>query len=106
MKKFLKIYNIITEQDNVPAEEVPAEAELPAEELPVEEPEAEIETLSPESEVLLVRLLKKALVTEIDPEDVDIIASLNDINEVNAKDTLSMLINVMKKYSTDIDVET
>ena len=95
MKKFLKIYNIITEQDDVPAEE-----------LPVEEPEAEVETLSPESEVLLVRLLKKALVTEIDPEDVDTIASLNDINEVNAKDTLTMLIAVMKKYSTDIDIET
>jgi len=106
MKKFLKIYNIITEQDDVPAEEVPVEGELPAEELPVEEPEAEVETLSPESEVLLVRLLKKALVTEIDPEDVDTIASLNDINEVNAKDTLTMLIAVMKKYSTDIDIET
>jgi len=106
MKKFLKIYNIITEQDDVPAEEVPVEGELPAEELPVEEPEAEVETLSPESEVLLVRLLKKALVTEIDPEDVDTISSLSDINEVNAKDTLTMLINVMKKYSTDIDIET
>jgi len=106
MKKFLKIYNIITEQDDVPVEEVPVEGELPAEELPVEEPEAEVETLSPESEVLLVRLLKKALVTEIDPEDVDTIASLNDINEVNAKDTLTMLIAVMKKYSTDIDIET
>ena len=106
MKKFLKIYNIITEQDDVPAEEVPVEGELPAEELSVEEPEAEVETLSPESEVLLVRLLKKALVTEIDPEDVDTITSLNDINEINAKDTLTMLINVMKKYSTDIDIET
>ncbi len=98
MKKFFKIYNTIVEQDEVPVEEVPAE------ELPVEEPQ--IETLSPESEVLLVRLLKKALVTEIDPEDVDTVSALNDINEVNAKDTLTMLINVMKKYSTDIDIET
>ena len=106
MKKFLKLYNVITEQDGVPAEEVPVEAELPAEELPAEEPAAEVETLSPESEVLLVRLLKKALVTEIDPEDVDTISSLTDINEVNAKDALTMLIAVMKKYSTDIDIET
>ncbi len=98
MKKFFKIYNTIVEQDEVPVEEVPAE------ELPVEEPQ--IETLSPESEVLLVRLLKKALVTEINPEDVDTVSALNDINEVNAKDTLTMLINVMKKYSTDIDIET
>ena len=72
--------------------------------IPIEEPQ--IETLSPESEVLLVRLLKKALVTEINPEDVDTVSALNDINEVNAKDTLTMLINVMKKYSTDIDIET
>jgi hypothetical protein len=98
MKKFFKIYNTIVEQDEVPVEEVPVQ------DIPVEEPQ--IETLSPESEVLLVRLLKKALVTEIDPEDVDTVSALNDINEVNAKDTLTMLINVMKKYSTDIDIET
>ena len=98
MKKFFKIYNTIVEQDEVPVEEVPVQ------DIPIEEPK--IETLSPESEVLLVRLLKKALVTEIDPEDVDTVSALNDINEVNAKDTLTMLINVMKKYSTDIDIET
>ncbi len=56
MKKFFKIYNTIVEQDEVPVEEVPVQ------DIPVEEPQ--IETLSPESEVLLVRLLKKALVTE------------------------------------------
>ena len=55
MKKFLKQYNTILEQD---------EAEVPVEEpaaAPVEQPapEPEAETLSPESEVLLVRLLKK-----------------------------------------------
>lgn len=94
MKKFLKIYKTIVEQDEVPVEEVP-----------VEEPVAEVETLSPESEVLLVRLLKKALVTKINPEDVNNIASITDINEINAKQTLTMLINVMKKYSTDIDIE-
>ena len=102
MKKFLKIYNTITEQDEVPVEEVPVE-EVPVQDIPVEEPQ--IETLSPESEVLLIRLLKKALVIEIDPEDVDTISSLSDINEVNAKQTLTMLIAVMKKYSTDIDIE-
>jgi hypothetical protein len=99
MKKFLKIYKTIVEQDEVPVEEVPVE------EVPVEEPVAEVETLSPESEVLLVRLLKKALVTKINPEDVNTIASITDINEINAKQTLTMLINVMKKYSTDIDIE-
>ena len=101
MKKFFKIYNAILEQD----EELPPEEVQPA---PVEEPapEPEVETLSPESEVLLVRLLKKALVTEIDANDVDSISDMNDINENNAKLSLQILINIMKKYSTDIDIET
>ena len=101
MKKFLKTYNAILEQDGeLPPEEVPpAPVEAPA-------PEPEVETLSPESEVLLVRLLKKALVTEIDANDVDSISDMNDINENNAKLSLQILINIMKKYSTDIDIET
>jgi hypothetical protein len=98
MKKFFKIYNTIVEQDEVPVEEVPVQ------DIPIEEPQ--IETLSPESEVLLIRLLKKALVIEIGPEDVDTISSLSDINEVNAKKTLTKLIAVMKKYTPDIDIET
>ena len=54
----------------------------------------------------MVRLIKKALVTKIDPNDVDSINELADINEVNAKSSLQMLINIMKKYSQDIDVNT
>ncbi len=93
MKKFLKTYNSILEQDEAPIEE------------PITS-EPEVEQLSPEGEVLLVRLIKKALVTKIDPNDVDSINELADINEVNAKSSLQMLINIMKKYSQDIDVNT
>ena len=102
MKKFLEQYNKILEQDEA---EVPVEA-------PVEEPVAapapqpEAETLSPESEVLLVRLIKKALVTKVNPNDIDQISVLADINETNAKESLTALINIMKKYSQDIDIET
>ena len=105
MKKFLKTYNAILEQDEeLPPEEVPpAPVEAPVEE---PSPEPQVETLSPESEVLLVRLIKKALVTEIDANDVDSISDMNDINENNAKLSLQILINIMKKYSTDIDIET
>lgn len=95
--KFLKLYNTILEQDDAPVEEVPVE------EPPAAEPE--VATLSPESEVLLVRLLKKAIVTKIEAEDIDTISALEDINEVNAKETLSMLIKIMQKYSTDIDID-
>ncbi len=102
MKKFLKQYNKVLEQD---------ETELPTE-LPVEEPaaapapEPEVRQLSPEGEVLLVRLIKKALVTKIEPSDVEALADFSDINEVNAKESLQKLINMMKKYSQDIDVTT
>ena len=102
MKKFLTQYYKVLEQD---------ETELPTE-LPVEEPaaapalEPEVEQLSPEGEVLLVRLIKKALVTKIEPSDVEALADFSDINEVNAKESLQKLINMMKKYSQDIDVET
>jgi len=95
--KFLKLYNTILEQDDAPVEAPPAEVP------PVEAPE--VTPLSPESEVLLVRLLKKAIVTNIEAEDVDTISALEDINEVNAKETLSMLIRIMQKYSTDIDID-
>tara|TARA_R110000787_G_scaffold15338_2_gene47337 strand:+ start:333 stop:632 length:300 start_codon:yes stop_codon:yes gene_type:complete len=99
MKKFLKQYNTILEQDETM--EVPAESPVEA---PVTEPQ--IQQLSPEGEVLLVRLIKKALVTKIEPSDVETLSELSDINEVNAKSSLERLINIMKKYSQDIDVTT
>ena len=104
MKKFLKQYNKVLEQD-----ETELSTELPAEEpaaAPIPEPEPEVKQLSPEGEVLLIRLIKKALVTKIEPSDVEALADFSDINEVNAKESLQKLINMMKKYSQDIDVAT
>ena len=101
MKKFLKQYNKVLEQDET--EGFPVEEPAPE---PAPEPEPQIEQLSPEGEVLLVRLIKKALVTKIEPSDVETLSELSDINEVNAKASLEQLINIMKKYSQDIDVAT
>ena len=102
MKKFLKQYNKLLEQD-----EAALPTELPAEEpVAAPAPEPEVRQLSPEGEVLLVRLIKKALVTKIEPSDVEALADFSDINEVNAKESLQKLINMMKKYSQDIDVAT
>lgn len=70
------------------------------------ESDVEVTKLSPESEVLLVRLLKKALATKISDEDVTELDDFNDINESNAKQALTRLINVMKKYTNDIDIDT
>ena len=107
MKKFLKQYNTILEQDETMEVTDDETMEVPAED-PVEEPatEPQVEQLSPEGEVLLVRLIKKALVTKIEPSDVETLSELSDINEVNAKSSLEQLINIMKKYSQDIDVAT
>ncbi len=102
MKKFLEQYNKILEQD-----EATAPVEAPVEEpVAAPAPQPEAEKLSPESEVLLVRLIKKALVTKVNPNDIDQISVLADINETNAKESLTALINIMKKYSQDIDIET
>ena len=105
MKKFLHQYNKILEQDDAETNDTEIEFETPVEE-PATESEPEVQTMSPESEVLLVRLIKKALVTEIDSNDVDSINELSDINEINAKSSLQTLINIMKKYTTDIDISS
>ncbi len=97
MRKFLKTLEGILEQDEIENVDV---ADTPI------QPEPEVQPLSPESEVLLIRLIKKALVTEIDPNDVDSISNLGDINEKNAKTSLTTLLNIMKKYSTELDIET
>jgi hypothetical protein len=107
MKKFLTEFNKILEQDelpNIPPVEPQQTAEIKPE--PQVDVVPEVETLSPEAEVLLIRLVKKALVTNIDENDVDSIGDIGDINEKNAKLSLTKLINIMKKYSNEIDVNT
>ena len=64
----------------------------------------EAEALSSEGEVMLVRLLKKALVMKIEDDAVLEVNDLNDINETNAKRTLESLVDVMNQYSSDIDI--
>ena len=110
MNKFLRrIYelDLINEEDQAPPPPGVDDVNdvTPQEIDTAQEVATEISTLSPESEVLLVRLLKKALVTEIDPDDVTMISDMNDINENNAKSSLSTLIRIMKSYSTDLDIE-
>ena len=110
MKFLKKIYdlNLINEADEAPpppGAEADASVEDPAA-APTEEPTEEVVTeLSPESEVMYVRLLKKAMVMNIEPEDIDNITNIGDANETNAKKLLGQILQIMKKYSTDIDIE-
>jgi hypothetical protein len=101
MKFLKKIYdlNLINEADEAPP---PPGAEAPAADVPAEEVTV---ALSPESEVMYVRLLKKAMVMDLDPEDIDNINELTDINETNAKEVLSRILQMMKSYSTEIDID-
>lgn len=101
MKFLKKIYdlNLINEADEAPP---PPGAETPASDAPAEEVTV---ALSPESEVMYVRLLKKAMVMNLDPEDIDNINDLTDVNEDNAKQVLGSILQLMKSYSTDIDIE-
>lgn len=79
---------------------------------PVQAPAAEptpTETPSPltsEGEVFLVRLLKKALF--MNPGDLDekALKDLPEINETNASQVLTSIVDIMKKYSNTIDVDT
>lgn len=87
-------------------EQEPAEvADLPDEPVDVADPQPVTTALSPESEVMYVRLLKKAMVMKLDPEDIDTVTNLTDVNENNAKDVLNKILTVMKSYSTEIDID-
>ena len=106
--KFIDIINktgLVSEQDDAPP---PPGAEAPAEapvEAPETEPTEEVVPLSPESEVMLVRLLKKAFVIKPQADDITLISDMADINEKNAKENLQKLIQLMKSYSSDIDID-
>ena len=65
----------------------------------------ETEPLTSEGEVMLVRLLKKALVMKPDDSAMMEIDEIGDVNEKNAKDSLKKIVSVMKRYSTELDIE-
>ena len=90
-----------TDQPQTPQDVQAAQAEQPQ-----EQPVQGTEKLAPESEVMLVRLLKKAFVIAPKPEDVEQVTDLEDINENNAREVLTKIINLIKKYSSDVDINT
>ena len=107
MRNFLNtLYNtgLIKEQDAAPAPAQETEVDVNVSETEPT-PTEEVIPLSPESEVLLVRMLKKALVMKIDSDDITEISNFADINEKNAKQVLQQLINIMKNYSLDVDID-
>ena len=105
MSKYLnRIYNTGLLNEQEPADIDAIAVEPPVEPAPAGD-ETQVTKLSPESEVLLIRLLKKAMVMKLDPEDIDQIGGLSDVNETNAKDVLTKITKIMKTYSTEIDLD-
>lgn len=112
MKKTLAILdqylNLYSEQDaTVPAPAVAGAAapEQAASAVPAEpSPQPTVEPLAPEGEVLLVRLLKKALVMDLDENDINALDGIGDINENTAKPALQKIIKIMQNYSQDVNI--
>jgi hypothetical protein len=105
----INYYNqILFEQDDAIQPPAPGPGQNPTEpaQMPADTEQAGAEEPLPESNVLLVRLLIKALVMDIDPEDISEIKGMGDVNENNASEILDRLITIMKNYSADIDIET
>ena len=90
---------LLNEQDPVEAPPAPDAAPEAA------AGEEVITPLSPESEVMLVRLIKKAFVIKPDANDVTSIEEFEDINEKNAKEALQRLIQLMNSYTSEIDID-
>lgn len=130
MKKFDTIlngyYRLLSEQDpgmgaaapvNPAVAGNPLAAPPPAGPAPVSSPvenpeepeEPEVQPLSPESEVLLVQFIRKALLLDISLNDKSKLLSLMPgdevINETNAKDMLQALIEIIKGYTVE-DIDT
>ena len=90
-----------------PAAQIPPLPEPVAPEAPPDAVAApEQKPLTPEGEVFLVRLLRKALF--MNPGDLDekTLKDLPEVNETNASDVLTSIVDIMKKYSNSIDVIT
>ena len=84
-----------------PGEEVVASRETET----VQEPEPEVKQMTPEGEVELIRLIRKALVLEptegsIPPEILD-----DEINEENGREVLSKMKAFMNTFSDDPDID-
>ncbi len=111
---FLKLIrqknSVLTEQD-LPAPPPPAPApgtEVVDQEqikVDIKEPEKErFKELTPEGEVELIRLIRKALVLEPTEGTIPPVILDDEINEENGREMLSKMKNFMNTFSDDPDI--
>lgn len=101
----------LLEQTPVPADfTAPAPAApAPVAAAPVQAPAAEVpeqKSLTPEGEVFLINLIRKALFLNPDDIELNTIKNLPEVNEKNASEVLKQIIKLMQIEAIDIDVNT
>lgn len=89
---------------NAPAPAAPAPV-MPAAPVASEQP-AEQKSLTPEGEVFLINLIKKALFMNPDDLGLNALKNLPEVNEKNASDVLKQIIKLMQIEAIDLDVNT
>lgn len=82
-----------------------AAAPIPTAPQQAEQP-AEQKALTPEGEVFLINLLRKALFMNPDDLGLNALKNLPEVNEKNASDVLKQIIKLMQIESIDLDVNT
>jgi hypothetical protein len=104
-------YKMLEEQPVDPTAQMSVPPAQPGQEMvtqqseTITEPEPEVKQLTPEGEVELIRLIRKALVLE--PTEGTIPPSILDeeINEENGREILSKLKQFINSYSDDPDID-
>jgi predicted lipid-binding transport protein (Tim44 family) len=111
---FKQTYKLLAEQEPIPPAAPPEAAPIPgaappadpAAEAPPMDPEQPA-PLSPAAEVTLVRLLLKALVINLEDDDLDTMQTIDgpEITQENAEEVKENLIRVIHKHETRGDNE-
>lgn len=106
--RVIRKYGGIVEQSNTAQDALAQDAALDpnaaqtaqAAEQPVEPPEKpDVKTLTPEGEVELIRLLRKALTLDVDPNTLPVDIIDVEINQENARDIYTKIRDFMSTYT-------
>lgn len=104
--KYRELFEQVPPQDlNIPAPEAPVAAPAPAAAVPSAEPPQQ-KPLTPEGEVFLINLIRKALFMNPDDLGLKTIKELPEVNAKNASEILDKIVKLMQVEAIDLDVNT
>jgi hypothetical protein len=104
-QKYEQLFEQAPGQDfSMPAPEAPAPAPVPAQNPDTTSVPQEQKPLTPEGEVFLIKLIKKALFLNPDDLELKTLKDLPEVDEKNASDVLSKIIKLMQVDAIDLDV--